>query len=94
MRDVEFAFGRLPADRAGQLRRIVLGEGARHGRAHGRIAAQAHDRRALDRIGHLVPAVRIERNGVRILAIAVRRAGIFQGGEPGLIDELVESIGR
>lgn len=90
MRDVEFAFGGLTPDRGVQLRGIGLGEGARIGRAHGRIAAQAHDRRALDRIGHLVTAVRIQRNGVRILAIAVHRSGILEGRELGLIDELVD----
>ena len=59
MRDVEFAFGRLTADRGGELGGIGLGEGARHGRARDRIVAQSHDRRALVRIGHLVAAVRV-----------------------------------
>ena len=94
MRDVEFAFRRLPADRGGKLRGIGLREDTGHHRAHGRIAAQPHDRRAHRRVGHLVMAVGVVRDGVGIMAVAERRPGLFEGGEPGLIDELVETRGR
>ena len=95
MGDVEFSVGRRAAERALQLIHVAAGEGASHGRARRRIAAQLHDRVAHARIADVVATrIGVVADRVGVAAVAEPRPGRFHGGEPRLLDELEQPLGR
>src|SRR6201999_3832084 len=82
------------ADGRAHLAGVDARVGAGQHRARRRIAAQLHDLLAHGRIGDVVTAVGPLGDGVGILAVAQRRARLLHGAEPGLVDELIEALGR
>ena len=94
MRHIELTVGRPAADLAGELKTVGLGQRPRHGGSDRGIVAQLHDCTARGGIAdHIVTGSRLG-DGIGVLAVTEIAARLLDGGKPGLIDELIESLRR
>jgi len=94
VRHIEFGIRGGATELVGEMFGVGIGEDARHHGIGGRVLTQRHDLAAHRRIVDDVAAIVGLGDGVGVAAIADERARLFQGAEPGPVDELEQPARR